>query len=116
MKTRLLRTRRITKRLKRPLSRMPSQVSRDLESVQEILVRHGAQRIILYGSFARGDFRPTSDLDLCVEGMPDDQYFPAWSEVLMKINRRVSILDLKGIRGYLEDRIRTEGKTIYAAN
>lgn len=38
--------------------------------VAEILkTRYCAQRVILYGSLARGDFREGSDIDLLVEGM-----------------------------------------------
>jgi len=116
MKSRKPRPRRINESAARYSTRLPARVQKDLDSTRKILMRHGARRIILYGSFARGDFQASSDLDLCVEGMPDDQYFPAWAEVLMKIPRRVSILDLKGIGGYLKERILSEGRTLYAAN
>lgn len=35
--------------------------------------RYGAQKLVLFGSRARGDNRPASDIDLAVYGMPEDQ-------------------------------------------
>lgn len=32
--------------------------------------RYGAKRLVLFGSRARGDNRPNSDIDLAVYGMP----------------------------------------------
>ncbi|MBI5650853.1 MAG: nucleotidyltransferase domain-containing protein [Chloroflexi bacterium] len=94
--------------------RFPESVVRDLKTVTDILIRHHAKRIILYGSFARGDFRLSSDLDLCVEEIPDEEYFSAWAETLMIVSRHVSILDLAGVRGYLRERILSEGMVLYA--
>jgi len=34
--------------------------------------RHGAQKLVLYGSRARGDNRYNSDIDLAVYGMPKE--------------------------------------------
>lgn len=35
--------------------------------------RFGAKRLVLFGSRARGDNRPNSDMDLAVYGMPPRQ-------------------------------------------
>ena len=35
--------------------------------------RYGAQKLVLFGSRARGDNRPARDIDLAVYGMPEDQ-------------------------------------------
>ena len=42
--------------------------------------RYGAQRLVLFGSRARGDFRPTSDVDLAVYGMPENKRALFWAE------------------------------------
>lgn len=39
----------------------------------DLAARYGAQRLVLYGSRARGDFQPRSDIDLAVYGMPEKQ-------------------------------------------
>lgn len=39
----------------------------------DLAARYGAQRLVLYGSRARGDFHARSDVDLAVYGMPEKQ-------------------------------------------
>ena len=38
-----------------------------------LAARYGAQRLVLYGSRARGDSHARSDVDLAVYGMPEKQ-------------------------------------------
>lgn len=40
--------------------------------------RFGAKRLVLFGSRARGDNRPNSDVDLAVYGMPEDNRAEFW--------------------------------------
>jgi predicted nucleotidyltransferase len=48
------------------------------ERIARLLVRrYGARRVTLCGSLARGDFRRGSDIDLAVEGIPEDRFFAA---------------------------------------
>ena len=42
--------------------------------------RFGAKRLVLFGSRARGDNRPNSDIDLAVYGMPPDNRAEFWME------------------------------------
>lgn len=41
----------------------------------------GAARIVLYGSRARGDNRPRSDIDLAVYGLPETRRGAFWDAV-----------------------------------
>lgn len=41
----------------------------------------GAERIVLFGSRARGDNRPRSDIDLAVFGLPTEQETAFWSGI-----------------------------------
>ena len=43
-----------------------------------LAAHYGAQRLVLFGSRARGDFRYNSDLDLAVYGMPEDNRSAFW--------------------------------------
>ncbi|MGQ9626095.1 MAG: nucleotidyltransferase family protein [Anaerolineae bacterium] len=81
-----------------------------------ILLRYGAQKIILYGSLARRDYKEDSDIDICYEGMPSKYFFQAVADCLMNTDRRVSILDFKDVRGYLKDRILMEGRVLYESS
>jgi len=91
----------------------PDDITRDLREASAILQDYGAQKIILYGSLARGNYRADSDIDICVEGLPDQHYFRAFAECLMGARRRISVLDLRNIRGYFRERILDEGKILY---
>jgi len=47
------------------------------QSILEVLARHGVRSTRVFGSFARGDARPDSDLDLLVEVGPQrTPFFP----------------------------------------
>ncbi len=91
----------------------PKDILQDIRRVGSILLRHGALRIILYGSLARGDYRANSDIDFCVEGLPDELYFRAIAECLMISRRPVSVLDFKTVHGYLREKILQEGRILY---
>lgn len=40
--------------------------------------QHGAQRLVLFGSRARGDHKERSDIDLAVYGMPEQNRASFW--------------------------------------
>lgn len=42
--------------------------------------RHGAAKLVLFGSRARGDHRPVSDIDLAVYGMPKENQARFWAD------------------------------------
>ena len=91
----------------------PEDITKDLFNVKSILIKQGARKIILYGSLARGDYKPNSDIDICVEGIPNGSYFRATAQCLMEINRRISVLDFGKLQGYFKERILSEGKILY---
>lgn len=94
--------------------RLPAEVFDDLNAFERILREHGAKKIILYGSMARGDFHKDSDMDLCFEGIPEYDYFRVLSECLMHAKRRLNLIDFESTRGRLRENILMEGKIIYA--
>jgi predicted nucleotidyltransferase len=91
----------------------PDDILQDIQKVEAILLHYGATKIILYGSLARGDYKADSDIDFCVEGVPNEHYFRVIAECLMKVHRPVSVLDFRGVRGYFRERISQEGKILY---
>lgn len=44
----------------------------NLSPLVGVLREYGARRVFLFGSMARGDARPGSDVDLACEGLPLD--------------------------------------------
>jgi predicted nucleotidyltransferase len=57
---------------------MDELLSRKRAKIRRIAARHGAHNVRLFGSRARGDARPDSDIDLLVETRPvTSSWFPA---------------------------------------
>ena len=54
----------------------------------------GASRIFVFGSFARGELSPSSDVDMAVSGLPAEVYFSAISKASDILGRPVDLLDL----------------------
>jgi len=59
-----------------------------IEKLIDILKKHGAKKIEIFGSYARGEAKPESDLDVIVE-----------------FEERKSLLELVGIEQELEDNL-----------
>ncbi len=82
-----------------------------------LAARYGAQRLVLYGSRARGDFHARSDVDLAVYGMPEKQRgsFSVEAEDLPTLLK----LDIVHISENMEpaflQNIEKDGVTLYAA-
>ena len=82
----------------------------------DLAARYGAQRLVLYGSRARGDFHARSDVDLAVYGMPEKQRgsFSVEAEDLPTLLK----LDIVHISENMEpaflQNIEKDGVTLYA--
>ena len=94
-------------------STLPKDVIRDLQKIKKILIRHGVRRIILFGSMATGDYTDNSDIDICFEGIPASKYFRVIAECMIAVDRRISLLALEDLHGYLKEKALREGKIIY---
>ena len=92
---------------------LPQRYQKDAASAVKTLQHFGAKRVILYGSIARGDARATSDLDFCVEGLPDENFFRALGECLLHSEHSISVIDLQSSYGLLRNRILQEGLVLY---
>ena len=72
----------------------------------------GVQRIGLYGSFARGESRDASDIDLLVEFCPGQKSFDRFMELCFLLEnlflRPVDIVTLEGLSPHLGPRILKE--------
>ena len=61
---------------------MPIHLPDDLVTQLPALARkYGAQRLVLFGSRARGDHHPGSDIDLAIYDMPEENRGGFWLEV-----------------------------------
>ena len=73
--------------------------------------RHGVTRGRVFGSMARGDAGPTSDLDLLVDvGPATSPWFPGGlvAELEALLNLRVQVVTERGLDQLLRDRVLKE--------
>lgn len=83
----------------------------------DLAKQHGAGRLVLFGSRARGDFRQRSDIDLAVYGMPESSRGAFW----MAAEELPTLLKLDIVHispdmdpGFLRN-IEKDGVTLYAS-
>jgi len=88
----------------------------DLNKVLSVLEKYDAEKVIVYGSVARGDYKDESDLDICVEGLDNEYFFMALAECMMASEHSVSMTDMSNASGYFRERILRKGKTVYERN
>jgi predicted nucleotidyltransferase len=63
-------------------------------ATSNLLRRMGASEVFVFGSLARNELRPDSDIDIAVSGLPPKVYFSAVSKVSDVLGRPVDLLDL----------------------
>ena len=79
--------------------------------IRAIAARHGVQRVRVFGSFARGDAREDSDLDLLIEAGPHTPpWFPGGLLVDLEeeLGRRVDIAEESTLHSLIRDRVLRE--------
>ena len=89
------------------------------DSIRDICQRYGVTEMAVFGSAARGDMRPDSDIDIMVELAPDAQigldFFRMEEELSELFGRRVDL----GTKRTLKPRVRPfalqDARVIYAA-
>ena len=73
--------------------------------------RHGVTRVRVFGSSARGDAGPESDVDLLVDvGPKPTPWFPGGlvAELEEILERRVQVITERGLDGLIRDRVLRE--------
>lgn len=84
--------------------------------VISILRNHGIKKILVFGSYARGEATPKSDLDLIVEfpkGTSLLDHIRIENELIEKLKIKVDLISKNGISPYLKDDIMKEAIVIY---
>ncbi|MBU4300377.1 MAG: nucleotidyltransferase family protein [Nanoarchaeota archaeon] len=97
-----------------------NRVSRDavIKKLVYSLSRRGAKRIRIFGSYARGEQTPKSDIDVLVEFRDRKSlldFVRIEREVSEEVGKKVDLLTENAISPYLKDRIKKEAEVIYGA-
>ncbi len=91
---------------------MSSPIPRALaEELRRIAERHGVDRVRVFGSHARGEALPDSDLDLLVRLLPGHGFsdFMAFcEEAEAALGQRVDVVTEDGLSPFIRDRVLAE--------
>jgi hypothetical protein len=81
------------------------------EQILQLARRHGVTGVRVFGSMARGDAGPQSDVDLLIEVGPDPSpWFPGGlvAELEELLGRRVQVVTERGLDELLRERVLEE--------
>lgn len=98
-------------------------VSIDFEAFEpklaEICRRYGIAELSVFGSVARGEDRPDSDVDLLYVRGPDSvlglAFFGMQEELEALLGRRVDLVPRDHLHWIIEDRVLADARSVYAA-
>ena len=86
-------------------------IRKQRENILKIAKAHGATNIKIFGSYARGDEQPGSDIDLLVELEPGRSLLDIIAikhDIEDMINRRVDVVTAGALSPYIREEIMTE--------
>jgi len=81
------------------------------EEILAIAARHGAYNVRIFGSVARGEAGPDSDLDLLVDAGPDTTpFFPGGlvADLEALLGRRIDVVEPEGLYSFIRERVLRE--------
>ena len=79
--------------------------------IQRIAVKHGARNVRVFGSVARGEARPDSDVDFLIDVEPvTSSWFPAGlvQDLENLLGRRVEVVTELGLNHLIRDEVLRE--------
>jgi len=81
------------------------------EEILRTASKHGARNVRVFGSVARGEARPDSDVDLLVEVGPNrTPFFPGGlvADLEELLGKKVQVVTPEGLHWYIRDRVLEE--------
>jgi predicted nucleotidyltransferase len=81
------------------------------EEVLRVAARHGARSVRIFGSAARGEAGPSSDVDFLVEleeGRSLLDLVGLWQDLEKLLDRHVDIVEPEGLHWFIRDRVLKE--------
>jgi uncharacterized protein len=81
------------------------------EEILRLAARHGARNLRLFGSVARGEARPESDVDILIEAGPErTPWFPGGliADLEELLGCKVDVVTEKALHWYIRERVLKE--------
>ena len=81
------------------------------EDILRICAKHGARNVRVFGSFARGEATPESDLDLLIDSGPGrTPFFPGGllMDLQELLGRKVDIVTQEALHWYIREQVLKE--------
>lgn len=95
-------------------------VAADASRLEEVCRRYQVKQLSIFGSVARGQARPDSDIDILVDFLPDArtgliQYAGLMLALSELRGRKVDLVSRPALRPALREEILSEARLLYAA-
>ena len=92
----------------------------DENKLAEICQRYGVRELSLFGSAARGEVRPDSDIDLLVEFLPEAEpglldHAGLMLDLSELLGRKVDLVSKNALKPLIRDSIIQDSRRLYAA-
>lgn len=92
----------------------------DQRKLEELCRRYRVRELSVFGSAARGEMRPDSDVDLLVEFLPDAgidliDHAGMMLELSQLLGRNVDLVSKKGLKPLIRASVLQEARLLYAA-
>lgn len=85
------------------------------EEILLIAAKHGARKVRIFGSVARGEAGPSSDVDFLIEmeeGRSLLDFVGFWQDVEKLLGRSVAVVEPEGLHWYIRDRVLQEAVSL----
>ncbi len=90
---------------------MNKQILLNRDKILQVASRHGVKKIRVFGSMARGEDRPDSDIDFLVEAGPKrSPFFPGGlvADLEQLLGRKVDVVTENSLHWYIRDKVLSE--------
>ena len=92
----------------------------DRAQLADVCRRYQVRELSLFGSAARGEMRPDSDIDLLVEFLPDAdvsllEHAGLMLELARVLGRKVDLVSKRGLKPLIRDSVLADARLVYAA-
>ncbi|MGH2844046.1 MAG: nucleotidyltransferase family protein [Solirubrobacteraceae bacterium] len=90
------------------------------DQIAELCRSYGIAELSVFGSVARGDDRPDSDVDLLYVSAPDstNSQWDLWDlrdELAQLLGRNIDLVPKNSLHWVIRDRVLTDARPVYAA-